>query len=47
MIKISEYFPKPKSFAANAKVELHFSNYATKAYLENATGVDTSCFARK
>ena len=29
------------------KVELDFSNYATKAYLKNATGVDRSKFAKK
>ena len=29
------------------KVELDLSNYATKADLKNATGVDTSDFAKK
>ena len=29
------------------KVELDLSNYATKADLKNATGADTSCFAKK
>ena len=29
------------------KVELELSNYATKADLKNATGVDTSKFAKK
>ena len=29
------------------KVEIDFSNYATKSYLKNATGVDTSKFAKK
>ena len=29
------------------KVELDFYNYATKADLKNATGVDTSDFAKK
>ena len=29
------------------KVELDLSNYATKANLKNATGVDTSDFAEK
>ena len=28
------------------KVELDFSSYATKLYLKNATGVDTSKFVR-
>ena len=27
---MSEYFPKPKSFGANVKVELDLSNYVTK-----------------
>ena len=44
---MSEYFPKPKSLGANVKVELDLSNYATKADLKNATGVDTSDFAKK
>ena len=44
---MSEYFPKPKSLRANGKVELDLSNYATKANLKNATGVDTSKFAKK
>ena len=44
---MSEYFPKPKSLEANVKVELDLSNYATKADLKNATGVDTSDFAKK
>ena len=29
------------------KVELDLSNYATKSDLKNATGVDTSKFAKK
>ena len=41
------YFPKPKSIKENVKVELDLSNYATKADLKNATGVDTSDFAKK
>ena len=44
---MSEFFPKPKSLGANVKVELGLSNYATKAYLRNETGVDTSDFAKK
>ena len=42
---MSEYFPKPNSVEANVKVELDFSNYATKADLKDATGVDGSDFA--
>ena len=38
---MSEYFPRPKSLEANVKVQLDLSNYATKADLKNATGVDT------
>ena len=37
-----EYFLKLKSL--NVKVELDLSNYATKADLKNATGVDKSNF---
>ena len=44
---MSEYLPKPKSLGANVKAELDLSNYATKADLKNATGVDTSKFAKK
>ena len=44
---MSEYFQKPKSLEANVKVELDLSNYATKADLKNATGVDTSDFPKK
>ena len=44
---MSEYFPEPKSSGRRMKVELDLSNYATKADLKNATGVDTSNFAKK
>ena len=44
---MSEYFPKPDSLGANVKVELDLSNYATNTDLKNATGVDTSHFAKK
>ena len=44
---MSEYFPKPNSLGANEKFELDLSNYATKADLKNAIGVDTSSFAKK
>ena len=37
---MSEYFPKLKSLGVNVKVELDFSNYATKADLKNAASVD-------
>ena len=46
LLKISQYFPKPYDrFGENVKVELHLSNYATKADLKGATGVDTSNLA--
>ena len=44
---MSEYFPEPKSLGGRVKVELNLSNYATKADLKNATGVDASSFAKK
>ena len=44
---MSEYFPEPTSSAGRMKVELDLSNYATKADLKNATGVDTSAFSKK
>ena len=44
---MSEYFSKPKSLGANVKVELDLSNYATKTDLRNATGDDTSDFAKE
>ena len=47
IIWLSEYFPGPKSSGGRVKVELDLSNYATKADLKNATGVDTSKFVKK
>ena len=44
---MSEYFLKPNSLGANVKVDLNFSNYATKTYLKNSTGFDRSSFAKK
>ena len=43
---MSEYFPKPNSSGGRVKAELDLSNYATKADFKNATGVDTSKFAK-
>ena len=43
---MSEYFPKLKSLGGNVKVKLDLSNYATKADLRSATGVDISKFAK-
>ena len=44
---MSEYFAEPKSLGGRVKVELDLSNYATKTNLRNATGADTSKFAKK
>ena len=44
---MSDYFPKPKSLGSNLKVELDLHNYTTKVDLKNASGVDTSNFAKK
>ena len=43
---MSEYFPKlNKHFGINVKNRLNLTNYATKAYIKRATGVDTSDLA--
>ena len=44
---MSEYFPKPNSLGGRVKVQLDLSNYVTETDLQNATGVDTSSFAKK
>ena len=44
---MSEYFRRPKYLRAKVKVELNLSNYATKADLKNAIGVDTSDCVKK
>ena len=44
---MSKYFPEPKSSVGRVKVELDMSNYSTKVDLKNATGVNTSKFAKK
>ena len=44
---MSEYFREPKSFGRRVKLELDWSNLATKVHLKNAIGVDTSKFAKK
>ena len=43
---MSEYFPKPNYSEANVKVELHWSNDATKTDFKNVTGDDTASFAK-
>ena len=40
------YFPKPKSLGVYAKVELDWSDYATKADLKDAPGIYTLDFAK-
>ena len=42
---MSKYFPKPKSFGENVKVELDLFSYVTKADLKNGAGADTLYFA--
>ena len=44
---MSEFFPEPKFSWGRVKVELNLSNYAKKANLKNAIGIDTSKFAKK
>ena len=43
----SEFFLESKSSNWRVKVKFDWSDYATKTYLKNATGVDTSSFAEK
>ena len=44
---MGEYLPQQKSLGGMVKAEFDLSNYATKADLKNATGVDSSKFAIK
>ena len=44
---MTAYSPKLKPLEANVKVELKLFNYATKADLQNSTGVDTLDFAKR
>ena len=45
---MSQYFPKSyELFGGDINVKVDLSNYATKADLENATGIDTSKLAAK
>ena len=44
---MSKYFPNSKSLRGRMKVELDLSNYATKADLNNASGVGTLDFTKK
>ena len=48
LYKLSHYFPKPyEPIGGDIKVKIDLSDYATKADLKNATGVDTSKLAAK
>ena len=43
---MSQYFPKQyEQFGGDINVKVDLSNYATKADLKNATGIDTSKLA--
>ena len=45
---MSQYFPKPyERFGADINVKVDLSNYATKADLKNATGINKSKLAAK
>ena len=44
---MSQYFPKRYGPFGDINVKVDLSNYATKADLKNATGVDTSSFPKK
>ena len=44
---MSKHFPELKSSGRRVKVEVYLSNYATKADLKSATGIDISKFAKK
>ena len=45
---MSQYFPKPYGpFGGDINVKMNLSNYATKADLNNAAGIDTSKFDKK
>ena len=44
---MGKYFPQQKSLGGVVKAEFDLSNYATKADLKNATGVDSSKFSIK
>ena len=45
---MSQYFPKQyEPFGGDINVKVDLSNYATKADLKNAVGLDTLSFAKK
>ena len=43
---MNKYFLESKSLG-EVKIELYLSDYATKTDLKNATGIETSSFAKK
>ena len=48
METIGQYFPKPyEPFGGNSNVKVDLSNFAIKADLKNATGIDASKLALK
>ena len=46
IVQMSECFLERKSLG-KVKVEVYMSNYATKTDLKDATGIETSSFAKK
>ena len=44
---MSKYFLEPKCSGGVVKVELNLSNFPTKPFLNDATGVDTAKFAKR
>ena len=46
ILKAQYNFLEPKSLGGKVKVALDLSNYAAKTDLKNATGTDTSSFAK-
>ena len=44
---MGKYFQEPKSWGGRVKVELDWSNYATKADLKNPTCIDKSNLPKK
>ena len=48
LYKMSQYYPKPyELFGRDVNIKVNLSNYATKADLKWATGIDTSNLALK
>ena len=47
ILQTTEHFPQQKSLGRTVELGLDLSSYATRADLQNATGVATSFFAKK